>query len=136
MVQALTSFEARDIAIVNPPWFSREMMERGAEYFNVAGFGIKFNAVADVAGNQHLVTQADLFRWIISNVPAGIDAILIAGNDLRAVGVVRDLEAETARPVFTANQALLWALMSLAGVDPRRVQGYGAVFRLRYPAAE
>lgn len=136
LVQALTSFEASDIAVVNPPWFTREMIERGAEYFKAAGFSVKFNAAADVASNQHLVTRADLFRWIISNVPAGVEAIAIVGNNLRAVGVVGDLEAEMARPVFTANQVLLWALMSLAGVDPQGVQGYGVVFRLRYAATE
>jgi maleate isomerase len=132
MVQALNSFEVHKLAIVSPPWFSRESAELGAQYFRDAGFRIGLNAVANVPGNQHLVTRADLYRWTVSSIPEDSEAVVIAGNGLRSIGVVGDLEAELSIHVFSANQVLLWALMSLAEASPQRVQGYGAVFRIPY----
>ena len=132
MVQALNSFEAHTLAIVNPPWFSHQSAELGARYFRDAGFRIGLNMVADVAGNQHLVTRADLYRCIVSSITEGVEAVVIVGNGFRSIGVVGDLEAELGIPVFSANQVLLWALMSLANATPQRVHGYGAVFRIPY----
>lgn len=135
IVRALTSFGARRIAVVSPPWFGDELTELGRCYYVDAGFTVNFNATADVACNQHLVTKADLFRWVVANVPRDAEAVVIAGNGFRSIGVIGDLEAERGIPVLAANQVLLWALMSLVGACPRRVHGYGGIFNLPYVAA-
>ena len=135
IVRALTSFGARRIALVSPPWFGDELTELGRRYYVDAGFTVGFNTIADVACNQHLVTQADLFRWAVANVPRNVEAVVIAGSGFRSIGVIGDLEAERGIPVLAANQVLLWALMSLTGADPQRVHGYGGIFNLPYAAA-
>ncbi len=56
------------------------------------------------------------------------EAIVIGGNGLRAVGAIAALEEDPGRPGVTANQALLWAALRVADVDPGSVVGHGRLF--------
>jgi len=42
--------------------------------------------------------------------------------------VIAALEQDLGRPVVTANQALLWAALRVAGADPGSVNEYGRLF--------
>ncbi len=55
-------------------------------------------------------------------------AIVIGGNGLRAVGAIAALEEDPGRPGVTANQALPWAALRVADVDPGSVVGHGRLF--------
>src|SRR5262249_24482045 len=61
-------------------------------------------------------------------LPTDAEALVIAGNGLRAVGTIAALEAELERPVVTANQALLWAALRHLG-GPNTVTRYGRLFQ-------
>ena len=55
--------------------------------------------------------------------------MLIAGNGLRAVGIVATLEEDIGRPVVTANQAAFWRALHLARVNAH-IDGYGCLFQI------
>jgi maleate isomerase len=55
--------------------------------------------------------------------------VLIAGNGLRAVGVIQALEEHLRRPVVTANQATFWAALKTVGGAPPVTQ-FGRLFRV------
>ncbi len=73
------------------------------------------------------VPPAELYGWVKANVARQADGVLIAGNGLRAVGVIQALEAILRRPVLTANQVTFWGALRAAGVTARTGQ-YGRLF--------
>ena len=61
-------------------------------------------------------------------MPKEADAVLIAGNGLRAIGVIDALEETLRRPVLTANQVTLWAALKRIE-SPPQVTEFGQLFR-------
>jgi maleate isomerase len=123
---ALRAFGARKLALVNPPWFDEAMDELGAAYFAGQGFDVVHHGPAGLPSSQAAIRPDLLFDWVCS-VSRGADAVFIAGNGQRAVGIIAALEAELGVPVLTANQVLLWASLQVIGAS-MAVDGYGRVF--------
>jgi maleate isomerase len=86
------------------------------------------SAPCTLPSDQAKITPADLHGWVSAHAPTDADAIVIGGNGFRAVGVIAALEQDLGRPVVTANQALLWAALRVAGADPGSVNEYGRLF--------
>jgi maleate isomerase len=127
-VTALRGMGATRLAVVSPPWFDAELSDLGRDYYRAAGFDVDFSAPCDLPSGQALITPEDLHDWVLAHVPDTVDAVTIGGNGFRAVGVIETLEGKLGRPVLTANQVLLWAMMAAAGADPQAVTGYGRLF--------
>lgn len=134
-VAALRVFGAQRLAIIDPPWFDAELNTLGRGYYHAAGFDVVYCSPCDLPSDQRSIVPADLHRFATKHVPDEAEAILIGGNGFRAVGVIEALERELGRPVVTANQVLLWALLATAGARPDCVAGYGQLFGLPYPAS-
>ncbi|MCO6186783.1 Asp/Glu racemase [Rhizobium sp. L1K21] len=58
----------------------------------------------------------------------GVDAIFMSCTNLRTLGVIEQIEAETDLPALSSNQVLCWHMMRLAGLDDR-MNGFGRLFR-------
>ncbi|MDQ2846381.1 MAG: maleate cis-trans isomerase [Actinomycetota bacterium] len=129
--KALQSLNIDDIGLVNPPWFDDELDRAGRDYFCAAGYGVRWHGPAGIRSNAPEVAPAELFAAILARQQTDqASAIVIAGNGLRAVGIIDRLEAELQVPVLTANQVLLWHAMHLVGhADP--IYGYGELFTVR-----
>ncbi|BAU83782.1 maleate cis-trans isomerase [Streptomyces laurentii] len=130
-VAGFTALGARRIALVNPPWFDDELSALGADYFTKQGFEVVHHGPCGLPSNQKLITPEALAEWIRSTVAEHRpDAVLVAGNGIRAVGVIDALEQETGMAVLTANQVLFWHALHLAGAAEaaRSVTGYGRLF--------
>jgi maleate isomerase len=127
-VEALRLFGAARVAVVSPPWFDTQLNDLGARYYRAAGFDVVSCASARLPSDQRAIGPGDLYEWVAANVPDHADAVTIGGNGFRAVGAIDALEAVLHRPVLTANQTLLWALMSAAGAELTTVTGYGRLF--------
>ena len=56
------------------------------------------------------------------------DAIFISCGALRVLDIIEDLEQRVGKPVVTSNQALVWDVLRLAGIEDR-FEGYGRLFR-------
>jgi maleate isomerase len=70
-------------------------------------------------------TIAQMIREVATERP---QAITVFCTNLRGVGVVEALEAETGIPIYDTVPTGLWKGMRLAGADPRRIKGWGRLF--------
>ncbi|MFJ6510315.1 maleate cis-trans isomerase [Streptomyces sp. NPDC091406] len=125
---------AERIALVNPPWFDDELSALGASYFDERGFDVVHHGPCGLPSNQKLITPEALVQWIESTVaPQRPQAVLVAGNGIRAVGTIAGLEERIGFPVLTANQVLFWHALHLAGgtAAAARITEYGALFGVR-----
>jgi maleate isomerase len=131
-VLGLRALGAERIALVDPPWFSPELTALGVDYFRDQGFEIVHAEAAALPSDQRAIHPGQLFEWVRGHVPENVEAIYIGGNGLRSVGVIQALEEDLHVPVLTANQALFWHLLRLAGTHVP-VAGFGRVFDRNLP---
>src|SRR4051812_31359876 len=89
---AMAALSAKRVALVSPPWFSAEMAQQGARYFQSQGIEAVYSAPADLPSDQQAIQPDQLYDWVRSHVPKSAEAIFIAGNGLRAIGVIKALE--------------------------------------------
>lgn len=100
---------------------------------NYAGSG--FECVAE----RHLRKQdnfsfsevsADEIRAMVRDVAKQRpQAITIFCTNLRGAPLVEELEAENGIPIYDTIATVVWKSLKIAGVDPRRVTGWGRLFR-------
>ena len=129
---ALAALSAKRVALISPPWFSAEMAQQGARYFQSQGFEAVYSAPADLPSDQQAIQPDQLYNWVCSHVPKSAEAILIGGNGFRAISVIKALEDSLDRPVLSANQAAFWCALRLSGTRAP-VTNYGRIFEFDLP---
>lgn len=126
--RALAKLDARRIALVNPPWFDADLDRLGARYFETQGFTVVHHAPAGLPSGQKYITPPTLYDWIAKIVTRHtVDAVFIAGNGQRAIGVIAAVEDDLGVSMLTANQVIFWDALQQAGEDVP-VTGYGRLF--------
>lgn len=126
--EGLRLLNVRRVAVVLPPWFSDEGVDKGKAYFLARGFEIVSCARIAPARTFTEVAAEEVHDWIAANTSSKADAVVVGGNGLRAVGAIEALEATLGRPVITANQAMLWQGLRVAGA-PAQMDHYGRLFK-------
>lgn len=132
-VAAFKALGAQRIALFHPPWYVNDMDAKGVAYFSDQGFAVvdacHFTPEVEVPHPNFgsAVGPDEMYDWIRKRVPSNIDALFIAGNGWRTIGVISVLEEDLGLPVLTASQAGFWCALRLAGVRAE-VDGYGQVF--------
>ncbi len=77
-------------------------------------------------------TIADLVRDVARGSP---DAVVVLCTNMHGAGIAERLERETGIPVYDTVAATVWKCLRMAGVDTRRVRGWGRLFQdLAYAA--
>ena len=127
LAEAARAFGVRRIFLVHPPWFNDENHAQGCAYFQARGFDVLSCERITPSRDFSEVAAEEVHRWIVANMPREAEAVIQGGNGLRAVGAITALEASLRRPVITANQALFWYGLRLAGAAPR-IDDYGRLF--------
>ncbi len=133
-VMALSALGAKRLALINPPWFSAELDQQGARYFQNHGFEVVHSGPAGLPSDQQAIQPSQLYEWVRTHTPNSAEAVFIGGNGLRAIGVIKALEENLDRPILTANQVAFWQALALSG-SRVPVLGYGQIFGLRPPAS-
>jgi maleate isomerase len=133
-VAALRALQINHIAIMHPPWFSPETNATGERYYRGHGFEVVRCERMSPARTFTEVQPAEVFAQAKALVTPDAEALVIAGNGLRAVGTIAALEAELKRPVVTANQVLLWAALRHLGGE-NKITRYGRIFQISAGAA-
>jgi maleate isomerase len=128
-VAALRALRTIRIAIMHPPWFSAGINASGEGYYRGHGFDVVQCERMKPARTFAEVQPAEVFERARALVPSDAEALVIAGNGLRAAGAIAALEAELKRPVVTANQVLLWAVLRHLG-GANSVTHYGRIFQI------
>ena len=108
-VTALHALATRRVALISPPWFSLEMDQQGARYFQSQGFEVVCSGPAGLPSDQQAIQPDQLYNWVRSHVPTNAEGVFIGGNGFRAIGVIKALEDSLDRPVLTANQVAFGA---------------------------
>ena len=74
--------------------------------------------------------SADEIRRMVREVAVERpQAITIFCTGLRGAPLVQELEAETGIPIYDTIATAVWNSLKLAGADPKRVRGWGRLFR-------
>ena len=127
--EALRALNLQRIVVVHPPWFDEETNQRGGDYFRDAGFEIISCTTMTPSRPFKEVSAAEVYDWIKTNVPRQAEGVLLAGNGMRSIGVIKALEASLNRPVLAANQFTLWQGLRVAGITAS-ISNYGKLFQL------
>lgn len=133
-VTALMALGVTRIALISPPWFSAEMDQQGARYFQGEGFEVVHSGPAALPSDQQAIQPNELYEWVRSQTPKGAEAVFIGGNGFRAIGTIEALEENLDRPILTANQVAFWQALALSG-SREPIMRYGRIFGLRPPAS-
>ncbi|GAB3587346.1 Asp/Glu/hydantoin racemase [Amycolatopsis endophytica] len=114
VVTALQAVGAKRVAVVHP--YSPPVARRLHTFLAGAGFGITrttgFTLAVDEVPDVQPDEVTDLVR---QSDTADADAVFVSCTGLPTYDVIAPLEAELGKPVVTANQATLWALLRAAG---------------------
>jgi len=130
--QAFIALDVSRIAILTP--YLVETSQPMAAYFTQHGlevtrldcFGLEDDRIMARVRHDSIVEAACRL-----NGPE-VEAIFISCTGLPAAAAVAEIEARTAKPVVTSNQASAWAMMRHARLD-HRPQGYGRLYDLDLP---
>jgi maleate isomerase len=133
-VTALKALDAIRLALISPPWFSPQMDQQGARYFESQGFEVVHNGPAGLPSDQQAIQPSQLYDWVRTHTPESAEAVFIGGNGFRSIGVIKALEEHLARPVLTANQVAHWRALAVSGSRVPIVR-YGRIFEVGLPGS-
>lgn len=126
-VRALRLLAVERVALVEPPWFSAELVELGEAYFRSQGFDVVSSQRAALSQDSRAIEPADVVEWTSRHVPDEAHGVFIGGNGFRAAGAIDALERVLGRLVITSNQVLLWKLLGSSAAT-FEIAGYGRLF--------
>jgi maleate isomerase len=119
----------RTFAMVTP--YTDDVQERIVQNYRGSGY--------ECVAERHLgkrdnfsfsEVDADTLRGMVREVAkAKPDAITIFCTNLRGAPLVEELEREVGIPIYDTVSTAVWKSLRMAGGDPRRVQGWGSLFR-------
>jgi maleate isomerase len=131
-IVALRALGVERLGLVDPPWFSAELDRLGAEYFHNHGFDVLYATHVELQRRQLNVRPSEVYEWLVARIPPAVEAVFIGGNGFRVVGAIHEMEQALGRPVITANQALFWHCLRLAGVE-ESLAHFGRIFTHKLP---
>ena len=98
------------------------MARAGFEIVNIKGLGLEKDS-------DMIRVRPDVISDFAKSVDAKeADAVFISCGALRSIDIIDRLERELAKPVICSNQAMMWDMLRLAGIDDR-IDGYGSLLR-------
>ncbi|MEK0081800.1 aspartate/glutamate racemase family protein [Benzoatithermus flavus] len=108
-----------------------EIQERIVPNFRKEGFACVAERHLGDRGNFSFseVSAATLTAMVREVAGAKPQAITILCTNLKGAPLVERLEQEIGIPIYDSVATALWSSLRLAGADPRRVQGWGRLFR-------
>jgi len=127
IVQALTALGVRNLAVATP--YPDDVTQRLRVFLE--GNGFKVIAIKGI-GLHHGISAQPFgvsYRFAREVDVPGAEAVVISCTNFRTVDTLELLEQDLGKPVVSANQATIWELLRLAGVNPRQ-GGLGTLFRL------
>lgn len=117
MLEAFAALGLRRVGVATP--YDRALTDRLCTFLAEAG--------VDVGPVAHLGLGSDIARTgertvteLVRGVSSGVDGVFVSCTNLPTIGAIEALEAETGRPVVSANLATIWAsLRSCGALVPR-----------------
>ncbi|WP_042696965.1 aspartate/glutamate racemase family protein [Azospirillum sp. B506] len=127
--EILATTGRKRFAIVSP--YLDEIQERMIANYNAAGF--------EVVGERHLndrgnfsfseIAEERIERLCAEVAEAKPEAIAIICTNMRGAPVAERVEQALGIPVYDTVSTVVWKALRMTGVDTRRVEGWGSLFR-------
>jgi maleate isomerase len=119
----------RRFGLVTP--YLDEIQERIVANYQEAGFACVAERHLADRGNFSFSEYGEerIAAMVREVAKAGPDAITVFCTNFRGAGIVEALEAETGIPIYDTVATGLWKGMRIAKADPRRIRGWGRLFR-------
>ena len=128
--EALALTGARRIGVVTP--YLPEVQQRIIATY--AGIGLEVVAESHLGLSENFafseVEESTIEASIRRVAEARPDAITVFCTNLRGAPLAARMEAALGIPVYDTIATAVWKSLLLCGEDPRRVEGWGSLFRL------
>jgi NADPH:quinone reductase-like Zn-dependent oxidoreductase len=108
-----------------------DVQERINANYAKAGFNVVAERHLGLSHNFSFseVTEEEIIAMTREVAKAKPQAIIPLCTNLRSAPLVEALEKETGIPIYDSISTAVWKCLKLSGVDPKRVQGWGRLFR-------
>ncbi|MEM6904651.1 MAG: aspartate/glutamate racemase family protein [Pseudomonadota bacterium] len=128
---ALAGFQAlgvRRIGLITP--YTADVTGTMRAYLEAAGIEVVVAASFQEPDDQIVarISRASLAEAVRQIAETGPEAVFVSCTSIRLMAEIDALETALGLPVISSNQALLWHVLSLAGVP--RPRGFGRLFDL------
>jgi len=128
VVAALRALGIRRPVVGTPYLDEINVME--ADFLTERGFDLVGISGMQIESGQDMcrVAPDDIVAYALEIDRPEADGIFMSCTGLRTLEVVDEIERSTGKPVVGSNQALVWHMLRLIGVDDR-IEGYGSLLR-------
>ncbi len=129
LLAALDRLKVRRVATATP--YDAVVTERLTTFLDTAGLEVVSSAHLGLTEEIWTVPYDETIRLVREADSADAEAIFVSCTNLATYDVIAPLEAELGKPVITANQVTMWAMLEVMGrraVGPRQwlVHGPGS----------
>lgn len=130
---ALESFAVKSFSLVTP--YLSEIQSAIQTNFSRLGYSCLAERHLNDKGNYSFseYDEPTIERMVREVAAAEPDAIVIYCTNFDGTRIAPILERQLSLPVFDSVSLTIWHSMCLAGVDPRRVRGWGELFTRTAP---
>lgn len=117
------------LAIVSP--YLDEIQDKMVANYNAAGFEVVAERHLNDRGNFSFseVSEATIERMCMEVAESKPEAIAIICTNMRGAPVAERMEKALGIPVYDTVSTVVWKALRMTGVDTRRVEGWGSLFR-------
>ena len=115
---ALRALNIKRLALVAP--YTPEVSAGLCQALEAEGVSIVNSGSFEQADDRHvarITPQSCLDAVLAVGEGAACEGVFLSCTNLRALGIIEQAEARLGVPVITSNQALVWHLLRLAGVE-------------------
>ena len=128
-IRALNLFNAKRISILTP--YIDEVNREICKYLQDRGFDIAALTSFQFADDNDMarIAPESIMDAAIEADRSDADALFISCTAIRAVDVVERIESKIGKPVISANQALFWEAVRIAGYK-QKIKGFGKLLEL------
>ena len=125
-LNAFSSFKVRKISVLTP--YENNVNAAIAKYLEEAGIQINAFSSFHISDNEVMAALPPdaIFNAAIEANRADSEALFISCTAIRAMEVAESIEREIKKPVITANQAMIWQALRVAGYK-KPVEGFGKI---------
>ncbi len=118
----------RRVGLVSP--YTDDVQARIAKVWGAEGFAITAERHRGLADNYSFceITEAEIAEMSRAVASEGCDAVVVLCTNMAGAAVAPRIEPELEVPVYDSVSVTLWQCLRVAGVDPRRITGWGRLF--------
>lgn len=113
LVAAMQCLNASSVAVATP--YDRAVTDRLTSYLGEAGVKVVESAHLGLTEDIWRVSYAATVDLIVEADHDAAEAIVVSCTNLPTYGVIASLERQLDKPVISANQALMWAVLDAIG---------------------